>query len=179
MSDELEEQFEIFTETGELLGLAPRSQVHRTGLWHKSAQIFLFDGRGRLYLQRRVASKDICGGLWDQSVAEHLVPGETYLDGASRGLAEELGVRADVQLVPLGAPFRGKLDQPDLGIHDYELQQAFHGVWDGPLHPDPAEVEATQRIRLEDLSRWLQQAPQEFTPWFVRDIVRCAILDLR
>ena len=170
-----EEQFEIFTERGERLGTAPRSRVHAEGLWHKSAQVFLFDSRGRLYLQRRTASKDVCPGLWDQSAAEHLTPGETYLDGALRGLAEELGV-PHIPLTPLGEPFAGRLDQEALGVHDYELQQAFTGTWDGPIQIDPEEVAEVRAVPAVELANWLRTAPQDFTPWFLRDVVRCGIL---
>ena len=170
-----EEHFEIFTETGELLGRAPRSQVHSEGLWHRSAQVFLFDSKGRLYLQRRADDKDVCPGVWDQSVAEHLTPGETYLQGARRGLEEELGI-SGIELTPLGEPFAGRLDQDELGVHDYELQQAFTGTWDGPLRPDPVEVAEVRSISLRELARWVQDSPQEFTPWFLRDARRCGYL---
>jgi isopentenyl-diphosphate delta-isomerase len=173
--EETEEQFEIFTEAGVRLGLAPRSEVHRLGLWHKSAQVFLFDGEGHLVLQQRVADKDVCGGLWDQSAAEHLKPGESYRDGARRGLAEELGV-LNATLHALGPPFSGRLDQPALGIHDYELQQAFRADWSGPLLPEPTEVAAVRALTLEDLAAWIQARRSDFTPWFLRDVYRCGIL---
>lgn len=170
-----EEHFEIFTESGERLGLAPRSRVHAEGLWHKSAQVFLFDPAGRLYLQRRVADKDVCPGLWDLSAAEHLTPGETYLEGATRGLQEELGVTG-VDLARLGEPCHGRLDQEDLGIHDYELQQAFRGTWAGPLQPDAAEVAEVLALSLDELVRWTQRRPHDFTPWFLRDGKRCGVI---
>jgi len=170
-----EEQFDIFTPDGSLIGQAARSRVHREGLWHKSAQVFLFDPLGRLILQRRVAHKDVCGGLWDQSVAEHLKPGESYHDAAIRGLMEELGV-AGVVLTPLGEPFSGRLDQPALGIHDYEFQQAFAGNHDGPVHPDPSEVDETRAVALSSLADWIRDRPGDFTPWFLRDAVRCGIV---
>jgi len=170
-----EERFEIFTESGERLGTAPRSTVHAEGLWHKSAQVFLFDSAGRLYLQRRVDHKDVCPGLWDQSAAEHLKPGETYLEGALRGLAEELGV-TEAALTPLGEPYAGRLDQAHLGVRDYELQQAFTGTWDGPVHIDPEEVTEVRLIPLDELGDWIRRAPGDFTPWFLRDVVRCGVL---
>ncbi len=170
-----EEQFEIFTESGDRLGLAPRSRVHAEGLWHKSAQVFLFDAAGQLYLQRRVLDKDVCPGLWDLSAAEHLMPGESYLEGALRGLQEELGVTG-LNLEPLGEPFNGRLDQADLGIHDYKLQQAFRGTWPGILQPDPAEVAEVRSMDLVALSRWTRTRPQDFTPWFLRDAKRCGVL---
>ena len=173
-----EEQFATFTETGEPLGLVPRSRVHAEGLWHKSAQVFLFDAGGRLILQRRSADKDVCPGLWDQSAAEHLKPGESWLAGALRGLEEELGVTG-ITLEELGEPFHGRLDQPALGIHDYELQQAFRGIWAGPLSPDPVEVAEVRALPLDELTAWAEQSPEAFTPWFLRDAVRCGVLKLK
>jgi isopentenyl-diphosphate delta-isomerase len=170
-----EEQFEIFTADGRPLGRAPRSRVHAQGLWHRSAQVFLFDAGGRLYLQRRAPDKDVCGGLWDQSAAEHLQPGESYIDAARRGLEEELGVTG-VDLTALAEPFAGRLDQPDRGIHDYELQQAFRGTYDGPMRPAPAEVSEVRRVDLDTLAGWLRDSPEAFTPWFLRDVVRCGLL---
>jgi isopentenyl-diphosphate Delta-isomerase len=171
-----EEHFETFTESGEPLGLAPRSRVHAEGLWHKSAQVFLFNGAGDLYLQRRAADKDICPDLWDQSAAEHLTPGETYLEGALRGLKEELGV-TDVILESLGNPFHGRLDQDALGVHDYEMQQAFRGAWTGPVRPDPTEVAEIRIVDLAELTRWIRRSPEDFTPWFLRDVKRCGVIE--
>ncbi len=173
--DTEEEQFEIFTEDGVSLGTAPRSRVHAEGLWHRSAQVFLFDSTGRLYLQRRVDDKDVCPGLWDQSAAEHLKPGETWTAGALRGLAEELGITG-ISLSPLGEPYAGRLDQPALGVHDHELQQAFTGRWDGPIRHDPGEVAEVRLVPLDELVRWVRQRPEEFTPWFLRDAVRLEVL---
>lgn len=149
--------------------------MHAEGLWHKSAQVFLFDSAGRLYLQRRATGKDVCGGLWDQSVAEHLQPGETHLEAAQRGLEEELGITG-VVLTSLGEPFAGRLEQPELGVRDYELQQAYRGTYDGPVAPNPAEVREVRPVDLEALAAWVRTEPTAFTPWFLRDVVRCGIL---
>ena len=100
-----EELFETYDAKGQALGLVPRSEVHRRGLWHRAVNVFLFDATGALYLQRRADTKDVAPGLWDLSAAEHLIPGETYADGALRGLAEELGV-TDVTLTPFEGEFR-------------------------------------------------------------------------
>lgn len=170
-----EEHFETFTETGEPLGLAPRSVVHARGLWHRSVHVFLFDDDGRLHLQRRATDKDVCPDRWDQSAAEHLKPGESYAEGALRGLAEELGITG-VELEPLGSIYAARLDLPVPGIHDYELQQSFRGVWSGTLIPDPAEVAEVRTVTLASLADWLRDSPGDFTPWFLRDVYRCGIL---
>lgn len=171
-----DEPFEIFSEAGELLGQAPRRQVHANGYWHKSAHVFLYRPDGALYLQRRAADKDVCPDLWDQSAAEHLRPGESYHQAALRGLSEELGI-SGAALEPLGELFKSRLEQPALGIRDYEFQQAFQGAWDGPLHPDPAEVAEVRAVTLPALAREVREAPHAFTPWLRRDLTRCGILN--
>jgi len=163
------ELFETFDEAGRPTGLAPRDRVHATGLWHRSAHVFLFDPDGALYIQQRAAGKDLFPGRWDFSVGEHLQPGETYLAAALRGLQEELGV-SGIALAPLGTVHVYRFDMPTAGIADHELQQAFHGSYAGPLDPDAAEVAAVRSIALPELLAWITREPDAFTPWLIREL---------
>jgi isopentenyldiphosphate isomerase len=165
----VDELFETFDEAGHSTGLVRRAEVHARGLWHRSAHVFLFDGSGALIIQRRASGKDLFPGCWDLSVGEHLKPGERYIDGALRGLVEELGV-AGIDLEPISGVRRWSCELPEAGIYDRELQQAFRGRHDGPIDADPAEVAAVQAVRLEMLATWLERAPQDFTPWFVWEL---------
>jgi isopentenyl-diphosphate delta-isomerase len=88
MSDEF---FDTFDAGGNPTGIAPRLRVHREGLWHCAANVFLFRSDGRLIVQQRNQGKDVCPGAWDLSVAEHLKPGETYEQGARRGCEKNWG----------------------------------------------------------------------------------------
>ena len=116
------EYFDTFDEHGVLPGRAARDIVHREGLWHKSAQVFVFNPDRALLIQQRAAHKDLYANLWDYSVGEHLQPGETFAEGALRGLDEELGIRG-VELDELGGVRRVRQSGP--GYDDRELQQAF------------------------------------------------------
>ena len=173
-----EEHFDTFDADGNFIGTAPRSRVHAEGLWHKSVNVFLFDGAGRLWIQRRSPGKDICPGCWDLSVAEHLAPGESWEAGALRGLAEELSV-PEVALEPLGGPRKLCFDQPSLGIFDHELKQVFRATWEGPVRPDPVEIDAVRLIELEELARRVRAAPADFTPWLLEDLESTGILAQR
>jgi isopentenyl-diphosphate Delta-isomerase len=158
------ELFETFGDDGRPLGLVPRSEVHRRGLWHRASNVFLFDRDGLLYLQRRAAGKDVWPNAWDLSVGEHLQPGESFEQAAHRGLAEELAVRG-VALTPLGHLVRGRVEIPELQILDFELQQSFRGVYDGEIVADPAEVSDVRRLSLSTLADAVAQRPDDFTPW--------------
>ena len=161
------ELFETFDEHGRLKGEVPRQTVHKLGLWHKSAQVFVFNPQGELLLAQRAADKDLYANLWDYSVGEHLMPGETHLEAAYRGLVEELGIR-QIQLEPLGAQ-RWVVQQGD-NFWDREIQQAYQGIYHGELAPDPAEVQAIEYVALDDLHRRVEQRPGQFTPWLLEDL---------
>jgi len=171
----MSELFETFDDDGRPTGLMPRAEVHARGLWHASAHVYLFDGSGALYVQRRAAGKDLFPGRWDLSVGEHLRPGERHLDGALRGLAEELGV-SGVVLEPLAGITRWEHAVPELGVIDRELQQAFRGRHVGPLRPDPVEVAEVRVLPLDQLARWIARAPGDFTPWFVTEVSLLGLL---
>ncbi len=161
------ELFETFDEHGALLVQVPRDEVHARGLWHKAAQVFLFNSQGQLLIQHRALDKDLYAGLWDHSVGEHLLPGETFIQAAVRGLVEELGVHG-VVLSPVSEVRKVELVMD--GKQDREIQQAFSGVFDGDIKSDPKEVIATQYIELGALESWLDEQPEQFTPWFLQDL---------
>ena len=161
-----EETFEVLDGSGRAIGVAPRSEVHAKGLWHRAAHVFLFRSDGRLVLQRRAHTKDVCPGAWDLSVAEHLKPGETYVQGAARGLHEELGIE-NVFLETFGEPLKFKLELPEKAVKDYEFQQCFRGEFDGQLVPDSTEVAAVRPVHLLDLRTEIEKGPDRFTPWFL------------
>ncbi|MEM9620386.1 MAG: NUDIX domain-containing protein [Pseudomonadota bacterium] len=164
----MSEQFEVFNDQGALLGRKPRDEVHRLGFWHKSAQVFVFNSGGHLLLQRRSEHKDLYAGLWDYSVGEHLQPGESYLDGARRGLWEELRI-ADVCLITLGDERRVAHEGPD--YYDREMQQAFRCEYSGALVADSVEVAEVRYFPLPEIVSWVQRDAAVFTPWFVEDLV--------
>ncbi len=169
-----DEPFEIFDEEGRLSGVAPRSLVHRRGLWHRAVNVFLFRKDGRLIIQRRQWSKDVCPGKWDLSVAEHLKPGETYEQGAFRGLQEELGV-GGVMLEPIGGIFRFQLDVAERMLKDHELAQSFRGVFEGEIRPDAGEVCEIGTIGLAELGEAFANRPDDFTPWFRESAMRLGL----
>lgn len=165
----MDELFDTFDAQGNPRGLVARPRVHSLGLWHKSAHVFLFDTSGNLYVQLRTLDKDLYPDLWDYSVGEHLQPGESFHAAALRGLREELGVE-DVALQSVGGVRASSLDIVALELHDHELQQAFRGVYDGPIHPDPIEVAEVRSTPMAKLEAWIGNSPGSFTPWFLRDL---------
>ncbi len=161
------EQFQTYDESGTPLELVPRATVHRVGDWHRAVNVFLFRSDGRLVIQRRSSCKDVCPGMWDLSVAEHVLPGEEYLEAAHRGLAEELSLYS-VKLKPLGAELKGRFTDLERGTKDNEFQQCFSGVSDDEITIDGVEVIDVAFYELDKLQQKMGVTPELFTPWFIR-----------
>jgi isopentenyldiphosphate isomerase len=78
-------------ETGEVL---PKSEIHRHGILHKSAQVWLFDGRGSVLLQKRAQTKKLDPGKWAVPGGHVGTEEESKVAGA-REIFEEMGIEKD------------------------------------------------------------------------------------
>ena len=93
MSAENSEKLEVVDPEGRVLGLAERAELHRDpSRIHRVVHVLVFDGGGRLLLQKRSVRKDVAPGKWDTSVGGHIAPGEDVVAAARREMAEELGI---------------------------------------------------------------------------------------
>src|SRR5579864_5428492 len=90
-----EEIFDIVNERDEVIGQAPRKEVHARGLWHRAVHVLVFNAHGDVFLQKRSMLKDTAKGKWDSSSSGHLDTGEDYDTCAVRELREEIGLIVD------------------------------------------------------------------------------------
>ncbi len=87
-----DELFDIVDAHDCVTGHATRRQVHTRRLRHRAVHVLLFDPAGRLFVQKRAATKDTFPGHRDSSASGHLNSGEDYDACAVRELCEELGL---------------------------------------------------------------------------------------
>jgi len=118
-----------------------------------------------MLLQRRSRSKDVCPGMWDLSVAEHLQPGEGFIDAAHRGLEEELSLRS-LELIPLAQELKQRLEIAEQGVLDLEVQRLFVCVSDANPVVSDQEVAEVRYATLEEIAEVRKRSPEELTPWF-------------
>jgi 8-oxo-dGTP pyrophosphatase MutT (NUDIX family) len=67
----------------------------------RCAAALIFDGAGRIFVQRRSPGRRLFPGAWD-AVGGHLEPGETALEALRREIHEETGWRLESILAELG-----------------------------------------------------------------------------
>jgi isopentenyldiphosphate isomerase len=88
-----EELLEIVNKDGEVIGIAPRFEIHgNPSLIHRVVHVLVFNKKGELLLQKRSKNKDVAPGKWDTSVGGHVDPGEDLFTAAKREMEEELGI---------------------------------------------------------------------------------------
>jgi isopentenyldiphosphate isomerase len=150
-----QEIFDVVNERDEVVGRAPRGEVHRLGLMHRAAHVLLFNSRGEVFLQKRSLSKDRQPGLWDSSAAGHVDAGEDYDACAVRELGEELGWKAPVPLERLfKLPASPQTGQEHVWVYRSEAQ--------GPFTLDPREIERGEWFAPQEVTRWLAERPEDF-----------------
>jgi isopentenyl-diphosphate delta-isomerase type 1 len=142
--NEKEEVLEIVDTDGNVTGCAPRSKVHgNPSLVHRVVHVLVFDGRGRLLLQKRSLQKDVAPGKWDTSVGGHVNPGEDLRDAARREATEELGVsRVELQFL-YRYLFSNHIES--------ELVSTFSCVYEGELRFNETEIDEVRYWTLQEI----------------------------
>ncbi len=141
---------DVVNDRDEVVDRATRAEVHRAKLLHRAVHVWVFDGAGRLLLQKRSLSKDSHPGKWDSSCSGHVDAGEGYLESAVRELEEELGlaVKAEDLL---------ELDYVVAGAEtDWEFVRLYGLVRNGPFRMEVGEIDELKFYTFDELDTFVQ-----------------------
>ena len=139
-----EEQLEVVNQNGEVIGLAPRTEVHSNpSLMHRVVHVLVFDPGGRLLLQRRSLTKDVAPGMWDTSVGGHVGIGEELSLAAAREMDEELGI-SDCDMEYL-------YSYVHRGRYETELVSTYRCIYNGAIPFNKNEVDEVRFWSIEEI----------------------------
>lgn len=154
----------IVDENDKVIGSAQRSEARAKGLRHRIVRIFVFNSSGKVLLQQRNLTLTDNPGKWDQSVGGHVDAGETYEQAAKRETFEELGIKVN-NFKEVGYFY---IERPAPGGEVKRFQKVLTCVCDDPITIDPAEVEKVEWFTIEQVKKWLDKSPQDFTVNFAK-----------
>lgn len=158
MSDEF---LDIVNDDDFITGQETRSTVHKLGLQHRGAHVFLFTADGKMLVQKRSADRASSPSMLDCSVSEHVKAGESYLEAAARGMKEEMGVEG----VEIKALVRFRMNY---GVNDNEISTLYEGIIDpGKVRFDPIEIEEVKYYSLDELQKMIKDENIKFCGWFI------------
>jgi isopentenyldiphosphate isomerase len=151
MADEI---FDVVDAGDQVIGRAPRAEVHERGLMHRATHVLVFNAKGDVFLQKRSMKKDRQPGVWDSSASGHLNAGEDYDSCAVRELEEEIGLTCvqPRRLFKLAAS--PDTDQEHVWIYRCEAE--------GPFRLDPEEIETGGWFSHAQVDEWMKHKPEEF-----------------
>ena len=146
MSEPGKELVDVIDVAGNVVGVATRQEVRAGRLPHRCVYVLIFDSRGRLFVHRRTAAKDVFPLFWDVCIGGVLAAGESYDAGARREAHEELGVELEIRaLFPFGYA------DPNTVVNG----MVYTAVHDGPFALQPEEIETGEFVPISELpERW-------------------------
>jgi isopentenyl-diphosphate delta-isomerase len=156
---------ELVDPTGVPIGSATVSQAHAApGQLHRAFSVLLFDGRGRLLLQQRAATKTRFPLRWANTCCGHPAPAADLVTSATARLFDELGL-GSIDLEPVGVYLYRALD-PLTHRVEHEYDHVLVGRVDGQVpRPNPAEVAAVRWASPGDLHDHIAAEPDAYAPW--------------
>ncbi|RMG69417.1 MAG: NUDIX domain-containing protein [Nitrospirae bacterium] len=140
----MDEILEIVNEEGQIIGSAPRSEIHGNNrLLHRVVHLLVVNRRGDILLQKRAMTKDVAPGRWDTSVGGHIGKGESIEEALRRETAEELGFE------PEGVRFLYKYIHSN--PYESELVYTHECCHEGPFNFDPEEIDEVRFWSIDEI----------------------------
>ena len=152
----------LVDEQDQPVGVMEKMEAHRKAVLHRAFSVFIFNQKGEMLLQQRAISKYHSGGLWTNACCSHPYPDELTEDAAARRLKEELGFDASLEKL-FSFTYKAAFDN---GLTEHEYDHVFAGIYEGPIVPDPAEVQDYCYKSLESIKHSLESHPAKYTAWF-------------
>ena len=155
----MEEWFDVVDRSDRVIDRASREEVHQNGLLHRSAHLLVFDGSGRVLLQKRSMVKDRFPGRWDSSVSGHVDSGESYDQCIVREAMEEIGIR-------LAATPERLFKVDACNETDQEFSWVYRTYSEGPFSPNKEEISEIGWFTGDEVSHLVKTDPESVSPSF-------------
>lgn len=152
----------LVNEHDEPVGTMEKLEAHQKGLLHRAFSVFVINDDGHMLLQQRAADKYHSAGLWTNTCCSHQLPGEDTPAAAHRRLAEEMGFDCPLEEI-FSFTYRAAFDN---GLTENEYDHVLFGVYNGPVAPNAAEVQAHRFLSLAEIREELASRPERYTHWF-------------
>ena len=126
----MKKKYQIVNEQDKIIGYTNKEQAYKEKKLLRAVQIFVYNLKGELYIQKRGKNKKRFPGYLCSSTAGHVESGESYKKAAIRELKEELCLKINNK----NLIFLGKEKIP-VGNGNYSITTYFR-IMNPPLAVD-------------------------------------------
>jgi isopentenyl-diphosphate delta-isomerase len=152
----------LVNQSDDPIGTMEKLEAHRKGLLHRAFSVFIFNERNELLIQQRALEKYHSGGLWTNTCCSHPTSDEPLETAGAKRLQEEMGFTTGLKN-QFAFEYRVELDN---GFTEHEFDHVLTGIYNGEVHPDPAEVMDYKWVSLSELQADIARRPERYTSWF-------------
>ncbi len=144
-----EEYLDIVDEEDNVVRQATWKEMMDRKLLHRTANVFVFNSKGELFVHRRAEHLRLYPGLWDVKVGGSVRTGESYEEAAKRELYEEAGI-ADAKVTEL---FRMKTRRKENNVN----RAIFKTAHNGKITLDKEEVGEGKFVTMVQAKKMLEE----------------------
>jgi isopentenyldiphosphate isomerase len=149
------EIYDVVDEDDNIIGKATRKEVHTKHLIHRSIMFFIFDKKGRIFVNQRTKNKEFFKEYWSIALGGHINAGETYDEAVVREAKEE----ANIDDKPF---FMGSFNLRIPNKSDNENARVYGFVTDKKLKLDPYEIKQGRFMTMEEMLEKIEK--EKFLP---------------
>lgn len=151
----------VVNKKDEMTDAAPREICHAKKLRHRAVQVFIFNKKGEILVQKRSSDKDEYPLYYEASVSGHVLKEETYEEAAIREIEEELGLLITKQALHE----RGKVEV--LFGNEHLFVQLFVLFTKKKPEIHDGEIDSMEWLSKKELVKQIQKGKRKFTPIFL------------
>jgi len=167
-TDDQQELFVVVDADDKIIGHKTRYECHHDKtIIHRAVELFIFDSKGRVLLQKRSMAKDTRPGYWSTSVGGHVGKGETNEEAIRREMQEELGIE-----IPIQYHSKRIVNFPQ----ETEMEALFTASFDGPFHPHPHEIDEVKFFDKREIAFGLATKKLQLTEAAVYNLKAIVVL---
>jgi isopentenyldiphosphate isomerase len=149
------EIYDVVDDDDNVIGKATRKEVHTKNLIHRSVMFFIFDKKGRIFVNQRTKNKEFFREYWSIGLGGHVNTGETYDEAVVREAKEE----ANIDEKPF---FMGSLKLRIPNKSDNENARVYGFITDKKLKFDPFEIKQGVFMTMKEMKEKLKK--EKFLP---------------
>jgi isopentenyldiphosphate isomerase len=149
--DPSQEKIIIVDEHNNEIDQVTRATMRARTLIHRATYILVFNSQGKLFVQKRTATKDIYPSHYEIAAGGVVLAGESYELSATRELYEELGIESE----SLTRLFDNFYDDGNNRVWG----RVFACTYDGPMQLQKEEVESGEFMTINTILEMMKTHP--------------------
>ena len=153
----MKDNYPIVNDNDEIVGSCDKEEAYEKKYMLRSVQIFVYDSKNRIVIQKRSKNKKRFPGNWCAATAGHVESGEGYDEAANRELKEELGIKGKLKFIT-----KNKTPVGD-GVFAMMSHYALVNDSDFTFTLQKDEVEEVRHVTIDELKGMIENR-ELFTP---------------